>query len=112
MQNNTRIERAGPCAHTEPIQSGVAECAVDALAGTHRAHARAASEMGHDDAAFGNLWGDLRQDGSNVFIGQAVKAVSLHAGLTNFSRQWNELGHRRLSTMETGIEAGNLRHVG
>ena len=55
---------------------------------------------------------NLRQDGSDVFVRQAVKAVSLHAGLANFARQRNELGHRRLSTMETGIEAGHLRHVG
>src|SRR5687768_9460474 len=102
MQHYARIERTGSRSHAEAIQSGEAECAIDAFPCSHGAHACATSEVSNDDAAACNLGSDLRQDGSDVFIGQAVKAVSLHAGFANFARQRNELGYRRLSTMEAG----------
>src|SRR6185369_4829049 len=40
-----------------------------------------------------------------------MKTIALQAGLTKFLWKRNQLGHCRLSTMKTGIEACHLRHV-
>src|SRR3954470_17016320 len=41
-----------------------------------------------------------------------MKPVSLNSAATSFLRQGNQVSGRRLSSMETCIETGDLRHVG
>ena len=41
-----------------------------------------------------------------------MKAVALHAGVTNFSRQRHKFRHGRLASMEAGVETGDLGHTG
>ena len=53
-----------------------------------------------------------RQHRGDVFVRQAMKAVSLHAGRADLARQRHELRDRRLAAMEAGVEAGDLRHAG
>jgi hypothetical protein len=67
--------------------------------------------MRNDDPAFGNPGGDIRQDGSNILIGKAVKSISPQVRVTNASWQWDEFRHRRMPRVKARIKAGDLRHI-
>ena len=54
---------------------------------------------------------ERRQRRGDVFVGQPVKTVAAHAFSRNCTRQCEELCNRRLAAMESGIEAGHLRHA-
>jgi hypothetical protein len=66
--------------------------------------------MRNDGAAIRDLWGDSRQDGSDVFVGQSMKAISLQARLTEAVRKRDQFGHDGLPAVKAGVETGNLWH--
>jgi hypothetical protein len=64
--------------------------------------------MRDDHAPAGDLRRHLGKHRRDVFVGQTVEAVSLHAGAPDVGRQRHQFGDRRLAAVKTGVEAGNL----
>src|SRR5579864_4794579 len=67
--------------------------------------------MRDDDTTPGNFWGDVRQDGCDVLVGQAMEAVSLQSRLAKLSRQRHQARQLWMISMKAGVEAGHLRHI-
>src|SRR6185503_5276139 len=111
VKDNTRIECARSRAHTETVKRGETERTVDALSVFQGTQTRATSQMSDDDAPVGNLRCSLRQDGSDVLVRESMKAVSLQPSLAKVAWKRDEFCNRRLTTMKTGVEAGNLWHT-
>ena len=53
-----------------------------------------------------------RQLGGDVLVGQAVEAVSLHAGVVELGRQGESPGDVGIRPVEGRVETGHLRKVG
>ena len=112
MEHDTGIERARPRAHAETVEGREAEAAVDAPSVAQGAQAGTAAQVGDDDALPRDLGRELRQDGRDVLVGEAVEAVPLHAGIADLAGERDQLGDGRLSAVEARVEAGDLRHAG
>ena len=105
IEDDTGVERSGPCSHAEAVEGREAERTVHALAVLHRAHAGAAAEMRDDHAAAGDLRRFLRQHRGDVLVGQPVEAVALDARRADLARQRHDLGDRRLTAIESSCRS-------
>src|SRR4029453_4842117 len=72
----------------------------------------AAAEVRDDNFLSGNLRKDVVQNAGDVFIRESMKAVAPHALFFNFVRQGNEVNDRRVRTVETRGETGDLGNIG
>ena len=111
IEDDPRVQVAAAGAHRQSVHGGEAHGAGHALAVVDRAHAGAVAQMQHHGASRRRAGVNLRQDGGDVFIGQAVEAVAPHAPLRDFGRQGEHLGHLRLAAMESGVETGHLQQL-
>ena len=110
VENDTRIEVAAPAAHGQAIERRKAHGRRHALAAMDRTQARAAAEMGHDDATIGRCRAkDVGQNACDIFIGKAVKPVPPDALGGEPMRQRERGGDLSLSMMKRRVEAGDLR---
>ena len=67
--------------------------------------------MRHDDPPVSDLRRNPWQHRCDVFVGQAMKAVALHASRAEVARQRDHFGDSRLPAMEAGVEAGHLGDI-
>ena len=80
IENDAGIHGARPRPHAETVERGEAERAVDALAFLERAQAGAIAEMSDDYTAVRDLVRVARQNRSDVFVRQPMKAITLYTG--------------------------------
>ena len=67
--------------------------------------------MGDDHAALGDIRRDLRQLARDIFVGQAVEAVSPDAFLIELIRQRVAVGDFGMAAVKAGVEACDLRQL-
>ncbi len=68
--------------------------------------------MGDDDAARGEVGGDVAQPAGDVFVRQAVEAVAADTLSVKRARQRDLLREARHGVVERGVVAGDLREIG
>ena len=112
MQDDTRINAPGRVPMQSPSSAVNPNVLSILFPLSQSAHTRAASEMSDDDAPVSDLGRNLGQNGSDIFVGQSMKAISLQLRFAEVTRQRNDFGNRRLAAMKAGIEAGDLRDAG
>ena len=112
IQHHARIERPAATAHHQSVENAQSHRGGDATPVAHRAHAGAVAEMRDDNFAVRAGAEVGRKDRGDVFVGQAVKAVALHALPGQRAGQREGRGNVRLAGMKRGIEADDLRDVG
>ena len=111
MDQNAWIDGAAARAHHQAVDGSEAHRAGDAAAILHGAEARAIAEMRDDDAPLGHFRRNFSQPARDIFIGDAVKAVTPDSLLGIFSRDGESLRDRRLAAMEGRVETGDLRQL-
>src|SRR4029434_330990 len=111
VEDYARVERSWPRPHAQSVKRREPERAVHASEVVHCAETRTAAKVRHDHTAVCDLGRLLAQHGGDVFVGQAVEPVALHASATDLARQRHDLRDLGLSAMETRIETGDLRHA-
>ena len=113
VENDARIEFAAAAAHRQTIECGEAHGRRHALAPMHRAYACAAAEVGDHYATIGFCQTkDVRKDAGDVFVGKPMKSVSPDTLGGEPTRKREGSGDLRLSVMERGVEARDLREEG
>ncbi len=108
MKDHPRIERAAACPHEQTIKGGEAHGGGDRPSVLEGAEARAIAEMGDDHPPAGAVGIEFPQPGRDVFVGQAVEAVTAYAGVVKAAGQAEHLGEFRLGAVERRVEAGHL----
>jgi hypothetical protein len=111
IDDHARIQGTAARAHRQPVGRGEAHRRRQAASRVHRAHARTVAEMQHDRLPGGRPRIQPRKLGGDVFVRQAVKSVTLHAGIVELSRQRESLGHVRIRAVEGRVEASDLRDL-
>jgi hypothetical protein len=85
--------------------------AVDTSACIQGAQACAVSKVSDDDSLSCKLRQLMRQNGSDIFIGQTVEAVPKDIRFTDIAWKRDHFRDRRVTAMKAGVKAGNLRNV-
>ena len=114
VEDNARVNVAGPGAHDQPGEGGHAHGGVDGLLAFNSGAGCPVAEVEGDlvDGSFGQLheFGNLV---GHVFVAGAVEAVSTH---TRFGRQFFVHGvercGRRHAVEEAGIKHRHVWHIG
>ena len=110
VKQHAGVDRAATGAHHEPVQSRETHRRCDAPAVAHRAHAGAVAQVRNHCTPIGRAAIHRRQHRSDVFVGQAVKAVAAHAFFDEATRQGEGFRNFWLRPVKRGVEARNLRH--
>ena len=110
-QDDAGIDAAAARSHWQPVERGESHGAVNADAITHGTQAGATAEMGDHHTAACQPRCALLQRSGDIFVRQAVEAVSPDAGIMQCARQGEAAGDVSVAAVEGGIEAGHLRQV-
>ena len=84
IQDHTRIQTAAACAHRQSVHGGEGHRAGDASASVNSTHAGAVAQVQNHRAASGCARVDLREDGSDVLVGEAMETITAYAPLRDF----------------------------
>src|SRR5262245_48781847 len=98
-KNGARVHRARPCGHAEAVQRCKAQASVDAPPMPQGAQAGAAAQVRDDHAAVRNLGRNVRENGRDVLVGEAVKPVTFYPAAADLTGQGDQ-------PRDSGLAAG------
>ena len=110
-EHDSGIKLTWPGAHGQPVERRESHGTFHAASAKQGAHRGAAAQMGNDNAPARQVRRDLRQALGDVFVREAVEAVSAHALGVEMVRQRVVVGNRAMAAMKRRVEACDLGQV-
>src|SRR5215217_7181510 len=112
VEDNAGIDRATARAHGQSVKRREAHRCGDACAIVKRTQAGTVAQMSNHDPSRGKSGVVVRENGRNVGVGEAMKAVAPHARFGHGAGQGEQLREIWLVAVKRGVEARDLWELG